>query len=102
MAQFQVYRNPRASRSEIPFLLDVQSDHVEIGTRLVAPLVRQPLFGARLSHINPEFEIAGEPVVMSAGDLAAVSVRELREHVADLSHARGAILGAIDFLITGY
>jgi len=47
MAQFSVYRNPRASARHAPYLLDVQSDVVNAGLRVVVPLVDPGYFGPR-------------------------------------------------------
>lgn len=102
MGQFQVYRNSRASRDRVPYLLDVQSDVVSINTRLVVPLVHDRDFGARLPRLNPLFKVEGAAVVMSTGDLAGVPVRDLRESVTDLKPRRAEILGAIDFLLLGF
>lgn len=102
MAQFQAYRNPRPSRDRVPFLVDVQSDLVNIGTRLVMPMVHEREFGTPLTRLNPLFTVDGERVVLSAADVAAVPQSQLREPVADLSPRRSEIISALDFLILGY
>lgn len=102
MAQFQAYRNPRASRDRVPFLLDVQSDIVTIATRLVAPLMLEKDFETRLPRLNPRLHVGTAAVVMSTADLAGVPLRDLREWVADLSPQRAEIQAAIDFLLLGY
>lgn len=102
MSQFQVYRNPRASRDHVPFLLDVQSDVVNIDSRLVVPLVHQRKFGARLPLLNPAFKVAGAAVVMSTGDMAGVPARDLRDWIADFGPKRAEVLAAIDFLLLGF
>lgn len=102
MAQFQAYRNPRPSAGQIPYLLDVQSDLVNIGTRLVVPLVLESAFGPRLSRINPVLQIEGEKVVASIADLASVPLRQLKDKVADCSKYRSEVVAAVDFLISGF
>lgn len=102
MAQFQVYRNQRRSQAEVPFLLDVQSDLVQTGSRLIVPLVRAERYGPLYSQLNPTFTIDNQAVVAAISDLAAINERELRTVVADVSEHRRTILGAIDFLLTGY
>jgi len=102
MAQFQVYLNARSSDQEVPYLLDVQSDIVDIGTRLVIPLVDSKAFGATLTHINLKLNIDGVDVVMSSADLAGVPKRSIGAWKADFTQHRNLIMGAIDFLITGY
>ncbi len=102
MAQFQAYRNPRGSREEVPFLLDVQSNLVQTGSRLVIPLVRAAHYGLLYTRLNLRFTVEGVEVVAAVSDLAAIDARELRTVVADLSDHRDSLLQAIDFLITGY
>jgi CcdB protein. len=102
MAQFQAYHNERSSRDRVPYLLDVQSDLVQTGTRLVVPLVRSEVYGPRYSRVNPEVEVAGETLVAAVSDLVAVDERELRETVADLSAHRQILIDALDFIFTGY
>lgn len=102
MAQFQAYRNSRASGEQIPFLLDVQSDLVNIGTRLVVPLVLESAFGARLTRINPVLQIEGQRLVASVADMASVPQRQLKDKVADCSKHRGEIVAAIDFMLSGF
>ncbi|SEQ30259.1 toxin CcdB [Solimonas aquatica] len=102
MARFQAYRNTRPSRAEVPFLLDVQSDLVQTGSRLVVPLVRKERYGRLYTRLNLEFTVEGLAVVAAVSDLAAVDARELREAVADLAAQHAEILSAIDFLISGY
>lgn len=102
MAQFKVYRNERRSQAEVPFLVDVQSDLVQTGSRLVVPLVRADRYGLRYSRLSPTFTIDGLGVVAAVSDLAAIDERMLRAEVADLSTERYVLLGAVDFLTTGH
>lgn len=102
MTQFVAYRNERASQVRIPYLLDVQSDLVQTGSRLVIPLVRKADYGPRYSRFNPLLRIEGDEVVAACSDLVAVDERLLRSAVVDLSSYRHDILAAIDFLLTGY
>jgi len=104
MAQFRVYQNPRATgRERIPFVLDVQSDMVELlPTRMVIPLVRDRLFPARrVPRLNPAFNIKGQPVVLSPAEMGAVAASALHEPLADLSAQRNEIIAALDVLFTG-
>lgn len=102
MPQFQAYRNRRSSRQHIPFLLDVQSDLLQIPSRLVVPLVRHEHYGPLYTRLNPQLCVDGIDVIAAVSDLAAIDARELQEPVADLSLHRAEILAAIDFLISGY
>ncbi|WP_162932091.1 CcdB family protein [Solimonas sp. K1W22B-7] len=102
MAQFQAYRNSRGSREEVPFLLDVQSNLIQTGSRLVVPLVLATRYGLLYTRLNPGFTVDGIKVIAAVSDLAAIDERELRMVVADLSAHRDTLMQAIDFLITGY
>lgn len=102
MVQFTVYRNERRSRTDVPFLLDVQSDLVVTGSRLVVPLIRADRHGPAYSRLSLAFTIEETDVIAAVPDLAAIDARLLRTAVADLSAHRDALLGALDFLVTGY
>ncbi|AXQ27213.1 hypothetical protein D0B54_00250 [Solimonas sp. K1W22B-7] len=102
LAQFQAYRNSRGSREEVPFLLDVQSNLIQTGSRLVVPLVLATRYGLLYTRLNPGFTVDGIKVIAAVSDLAAIDERELRMVVADLSAHRDTLMQAIDFLITGY
>jgi toxin CcdB len=103
MAQFQLYRNLRASREQIPYLLDVQADVVETGTRLVLPVIPRKDHGPVYTRLHPVVDIEGQAFVVVTSDVAAVSSQSLRPPVvADLSAHRQALLDALDFLLTGY
>jgi toxin CcdB len=102
VARFKVYKNPRPSRRDIPYLLDVQSDLVDTGSRVVVPLVREKRFGVRYTQLNPAFTIDGIAVVAATSDLAAIAATDLREAVADLNHEQATVMRAIDFLLSGY
>src|SRR3972149_1597257 len=67
MAQFDVYRNANpATRARIPYLLDVQSDLLDIlATRVVIPLCKPGILKGRLAErLNPVFEVEGREVAM--------------------------------------
>ncbi|PLX85520.1 MAG: plasmid maintenance protein CcdB [Desulfuromonas sp.] len=103
MAQFDVYRNPGLeTRESIPYLLDVQNALLDaLATRIVVPLVRRSVMPRPAEHLNPAFNIEGEPVVMSTAELAGISRHALGERVGSLAEHRSEIVSAIDFLVTG-
>ncbi|MCX7060154.1 MAG: CcdB family protein [Gammaproteobacteria bacterium] len=101
MARFQVFRNPRPSRTDIPFLLDVQSDLVDTNSRVVVPLIRKERYGKTYTRLNPEFTIQGQALIASTADLAALATRDLGGPVDDLSDRHADIMSALDFLLTG-
>lgn len=104
MAQFDVYRNANpATRARIPYLLDVQSDLLDmLATRVVVPLCKpEVLAGRAADRLSPEFEIEGRAVLMLTPELAGVPRKSLGERVANLARERVAIIGALDLVITG-
>lgn len=104
MAQFDVYRNTHsATRTRIPYLLDVQSDLLDsLATRVVVPLCKPGLLKGRLAdRLNPPFEVEGKQMAMLTPELAGVPVKTLGEPVGNLANQRVAIIAALDMVITG-
>ncbi len=103
MAQFDVYLNPNtATRKAIPYLLDVQADLLDsLATRVVVPLIKTGEMGLAAKHLNPQFKIKGEVVVMSTAELAGVTIRSLGDKVTSLKNKRDEIIAALDLLFTG-
>lgn len=104
MAQFDLYRNGNsATRARIPYLLDVQSELLDsLATRVVVPLCKPGILKGRLAErLNPVFEVEGREVAMLTPELAGVPVKALGEPIANLSSQRGAIIAALDLVITG-
>lgn len=104
MAQFDVYRNANpASRARIPYLLDVQSDLLDsLATRVVVPLCKPGLLKGRLAErLNPLFVVEGREVAMLTPEIAGVPAKALGAAIGNLSTQRGAIIGALDLVITG-
>lgn len=104
MARFDVHENPNpATATAAPFLLDVQSDLLdELATRLVVPLFRAENMGKAASYLNPSFTINNIPVVMSTAEQAAVPVSALGVKVQTLKDRQEEIVGALNFLLTGF
>ena len=104
MAQFDVYRNPNpATRTRIPFLLDVQAELLDsLATRIVVPLCKpEALMNKPAERLNPQFEIGGRAVVMLTQELAGVPRRALGDRVAGLAGERASIIAALDIAFTG-
>jgi toxin CcdB len=104
MARFDVYRNPNpASRSRIPYLLDVQSGLLEpIATRVVVPLCKpEVISGKPAERLNPALQIEGRKYFLLTPELAGVPRKILGEPVANLAAERQAIVDALDFVFTG-
>lgn len=104
MAQFDVYRNPNpATRSRVPFLLDVQAPILEpLATRIVVPLCRPEAVGGKPAEkLNPQFELEGRKLVMLTQELAGIPRKALGERAGSLASERGEIIAALDFAFTG-
>lgn len=98
MAQFRVYRLP-----EGPLVLDLQSDLVETGSRVVAPLVAVSGDLPAIGRLEPVFSIDGARLALHTAELAAVPARLVSgPPVADLSTEDHAIRNALDMLFLGY
>ncbi|HSW13223.1 MAG TPA: CcdB family protein [Solimonas sp.] len=102
MAQFSVYRNPRPSARHAPYLLDVQSEVVNTGLRVVVPLVNAEYFGPCARRLNPLIEVSGSSYVLSPAEIGSLPLNVLGPAVASATTMRQEILDALDFLITGY
>jgi toxin CcdB len=98
MAQFQVYRIA-GNR----MVLDLQTDLVETGTRVVAPLVPVATGPKAIGRIEPVFEIDGATHVLHTAEMAAIpSVLLKAPPVADLSGFDYEIRGALDMVFSGF
>ena len=104
MAQFDVYRNRNpASRSDYPFLVDLQADLLtDLATRVVAPLTAiTPGKSRPIGALTPELVVDGKRYALITPQLAGVSMKELGARVASLAVHRDEIVAALDLLITG-
>ena len=104
MAQFDVYRNPNpATRSRVPFLLDVQAPLLEaLATRIVVPLCKLDAVGGKpAERLNPLFEVEGRKLAMLTQELAGIPRKALGEHSGNLAAERDQIIAALDFAFTG-
>ena len=101
MAQFDVYINSNPpTKEEIPYLLDIQNDILKsLNTRVVVPLARNQ---KEIKHLTPIFNIEGTMLVMLTSQLAGVPLSILGEKITNIEDRRVDILGAIDFMVTGF
>ena len=102
MAQFDVYRNTnRATNESIPYLLDVQTDLLDIlKTRVVAPLERSSK-NKPPQTLSPVFNIENTQVMMCTPELAGIHSRHLGEYVCSVASQRQEIMAALDLLFSG-
>lgn len=97
MAQFHVYRIAGAG-----LVLDLQTDIIDTGTRIVAPLLPQSGGPTPLGRLEPILEIGDVAHVLHTAELAAVPSRLLKEAIADLSGREYEIKGALDMVFSGF
>lgn len=98
MAQFHVYR-VAGDR----LVLDLQTDLIDTGTRVVAPLFTAGTGPQPIRHLEPVIDINGVPYVLHTAEMAAIPSRLLNgEPVADLSASDHVIRGALDMVFSGF
>lgn len=98
MSRLALYKNHLKELADnYPYLLDIQNDQVQAGTRIVA-LVRISGKIADISITTLKFSYAGEQYSASLLDLFTVSDRTLSAPLGQLDHLKAALTNAIDFL----
>ena len=102
MAQFDVHRNQGALRDSIPFVVQVQSAQFDAyRRRVVVPLVTVERAGGAMERLMPCLLVDDRQMVMDTAQIMGIPMRMLGKPVADLSNERGAIMAALDMLISG-
>ena len=98
MAQFHVYRVPGDR-----LVLDLQTDLIETGTRVVAPLIHTASGPKAIGRLEPVFDIDGNAYVLHTAEMAAIPSAVLKgEPVADLTASDYEIRGALDMVFSGF
>ena len=98
MTQYRVYRIT-GNR----LVLDVQSDLIDSGTRLVAPLVPPSSGPKLLPRLEPVFLIGDTEYAMRTAELAAIPTALLRDPpITDLRAFDYVIKGALDMVFSGF
>lgn len=98
MARLNLYKNHlRELADSYPYLLDIQNDQMQTGTRIVA-LVRKSGSITDISITTLKFSYAGEQYSASLLDLLTVSERNLSAPLAQLDHLKAALTNAVDFI----
>ncbi|MFO0742369.1 MAG: CcdB family protein [Labilithrix sp.] len=102
MAQFDVHRNPGQHRERIPYVVVVQSAVFDgYRRRVVVPLVKKADFRTvPHARFNPSFTVKGAAVVLHPLEIVSVPVDKLGKAVASLTAHGGAIIDALDDLLT--
>ncbi len=98
MAQFHVYRLPGGA-----LVLDLQTDFIDLGTRVAAPLIPVDQSPPSLPRLKPVLQIAGEDYMLHTAELAAIPARFCAgPPVADLSGQDYTIRTALDMVFSGF
>ena len=99
MARFDVYESPDGAG----YVVDVQADLLDmLQTRVVVPLL--PLADAPkpANRLNPVFVIEGHEHAMVTQYIATVPRSMLKTVVTDLRDDADRVIGAIDFVLSGF
>ncbi len=105
MARFDVYRNSGKHKNSVPFLLDIQSNHLSsLPTRVVVPLrtVAELPSVTLPKDLNPVFLIEGIECFLDAPQLAAIPQRQLNQKVLSLAKMQSTILNSLDRLFGAF
>jgi toxin CcdB len=98
MAQFQVYRLAGGR-----LVLDLQTDLIDTGSRVVAPLILVSAGPRVIGRLEPVFEVHGEDHALHTAEMAAIPSALLRgQPIADLSGSDYEIRGALDMVFSGF
>ena len=97
MAQFHVYRLGPGR-----LVIDLQTDHIETGSRVVAPVIPVGTGPQPLGRLEPVVTVDGVPHVIRTADMAAVPSRLLLAAVDDLSGEADRIQLALDLVFYGF
>lgn len=98
MSRLNLYNNHlRELAGSYPYLLDIQNDQMQAGTRIVA-LVRKSGIITDISITTLKFSYAGEHCSASLLDLLTVSERNLGVPLAQFDHLKAALTNAVAFL----
>ncbi len=105
MAQFDIsINNSRSSKTDVPYLMDIQSDSVSIlGTRIVVPIRKAADFiDKTINKIHVPLEIKNKEYIAFISEMAAISTGMIGSTVANGTPMRTEIIAAIDLLFTGF
>ena len=105
MSRFDVYPNPSSRTSEVPYVLDVQSDLLaDLDSRVVIPLRRLGVFAhVRLpQRMCPVLQVGDEHLLLETPKLAAIPRKLLKNPVQSLAAEQTLITAALDFVFQGY
>ena len=100
MRQFDVYPNPSGdSRGYAPYVVVLQSHHVNLETVVIAPLVTD---ARSLDPIDIALEFNAQQFVLAMSEIGSVSQTRLKRRIGSLSGDEDAIRRSLDRLFTGF
>ena len=104
MAQFDVYPNPLEDmRDSHPYVVQIQSGFLKHPIAVIAvPLARLLQGTDAVAQLNPNFEVAGDNVVLETLATGSFEPADLRRPVANLRSDADAIWSALDYALHGY
>lgn len=82
-------------------VVDLQSDLIDIGTRVVAPLVLKTARPVPLPTLEPMVLFNGHPHLILVSEMTAISARHLGPAIGDLRREEYMIRRAVDMVFTG-
>jgi len=98
MSRLTLYKNHLKDLVDsFPYLLDIQNDQLQAGTRIVA-LVRNSGKITDISITTLKFSYSGETYSASLLDLLTISERNLSTPLAQLDYLKAALTNAVDLL----
>jgi toxin CcdB len=100
--QFDVIPNPlRTGHADRPYLISIQHRFLDAA----ASCLLAPLSIARAFHhwprLNPQLLVLGQPFFLVPTDLISLSLKHLRDPIANLEPDRDRIVAALDLVFTG-
>ena len=101
--QFDIFRNPNpAARRHAPFLVDLQSGHLDhLATRLCAPAKPAKFSAKPIAGLMPEIDIEGQAFHVYMQEIAAIPAAALGTRTASASQHRLQYITAVDLIVSG-
>lgn len=97
MAQFDVFDIGRDF-----LVLDLQSDWVDVSTRVVAPLYHNVIRPSPFRNLEPDFIINDESYTLLTANMTAIPANTLHTPIASLAEQDYDIRKALDMVFSGF
>lgn len=105
MAQFDVYLNPSSKTKNIyPYFVDIQNSLLDnISSRVVIPLGLFNSFKNEvIYHLTPLVTYEDNEYLLLTQEISSIPESLLNSPIGNLKAMRNEIVGALDFLISGF